>query len=248
MKWKDPLDNYTLHIPANTHQESAIILPEQASSITIVVGQRASVIVQHIQLVSTEITITLKPYAHVQFTQSLAEEYAYHTTITCYQKEHSSFTFNGNYCYSVDAFLNVFLQGPHAQTMFTCIVNAQNSAQSTFSTLQKHQAPHTTSKFLLKGLLQHHARSTHTGMIHIDTNAHNTYATLQSRYLLLGNHAQAYAQPQLEVLNHEVECFHGSAIGSCNDEDIFYLASRGLDTHYAQQLICNAFLSVSDGL
>jgi Fe-S cluster assembly scaffold protein SufB len=236
------MDNYTLHIPAYTQAQTPIIVPEQAASITIIVGQHASSILHHVQKVSTEITITLEPYAHLQFVQSLAQEYNHQTKVICYQKENSSVIFNGRYCYSIQAMLNFFLLGQQANTNISCIIEGQDSTQSNFNTLQMHQAADTTSAVLLKGLLQDHARSMHTGMIHIDLNAPNSNATLQSRYLLMGNDAQAYAQPQLEVLNHDVACFHGSAIGSCNDDDLFYLASRGLDTKNAQQLICDAFL------
>lgn len=252
MKWKVRLDKlmdtYRLHIPPNTQQNETIFLPEHAPDIDIIVGQHASIMLHHIQQVSTEITIRLKPHARVHFVQTLAQEHNHQTTIICYQEGGSTFIFNGRYDYTINATLNLFLLGQQAHATISCIIDAQDSTQSSFNTLQMHQAPHTSSNFLLKGLLQNHAHSKHTGMIRIDAEAHNSDATLQSRYLLIGNHAQAYTEPQLEVLNKQVSCFHGSAIGSCNDDDLFYLATRGLNKEYAQQLICDAFLSVPDGL
>lgn len=241
MKWKDQLDNYTFNIPAHLQQETPFILPEQATFIDITIGQHASIVIQHAQRTSTQITITLEPYAQLSFSQWLAQENAYQTTIMGYQNHNSTLIFNGIYDYSIDATLTFYLHGQHSQATVICMLDAHNTTQHNFTTFQMHQAPYTTSSFLLKGLLQDKTRSTHQGMIHIDAQAHHTNATLNSRYLLIGNYAQAYTQPQLEVLNNDVECSHGSAIGSCDDNDLFYLATRGLNKKHAQKLICNAF-------
>lgn len=242
MKWKAPLDNYIVHIPAYTKQNNIILLPDQATSIAITIGKHASVTLHHIQRISTNITITLESYAQVNFTQWLAKDNTYFTTMTCHQDHNSTFTFIGQYHYNIDATLTMILHGEYAQAAITCTVNAHNNVKSNLHTTQIHKAPHTTSNLSLKGLLYDHTQSIHKGMIHIDAQAHHTDATLQSRYLLMSNKAQAITEPHLEVLNAQVKCFHASAIGTCSNNDLFYLAVRGINKQSAQQLIADAFL------
>ena len=87
------------------------------------------------------------------------------------------------------------------------------------------------------------ARSVHLGMIHIDEGAQRVQADLSSRYLLLSNQAQAYTVPSLEVLTDDVHCSHASAIGSFDQEQLFYMMSRGLSVSLAKGLLADAFFN-----
>ena len=61
--------------------------------------------------------------------------------------------------------------------------------------------------------------------------------------LLISNDARAVSVPSLEVLTNEVQCFHGSASGRCDDEQLFYLQSRGIDKKQAHRLLLQAFFA-----
>ena len=65
----------------------------------------------------------------------------------------------------------------------------------------------------------------------------------QHRALLLGKNACAQAVPQLEIYADDVKCAHGSAIGFLDQEQMFYLQSRGLDEEQARTLLTTAFLN-----
>ena len=63
----------------------------------------------------------------------------------------------------------------------------------------------------------------------------------QNNNLLLSDDAHVYAKPQLEIYAHNVKCSHGATVGRIDDEQMFYLRSRGINQQDAQQMIIYAF-------
>ena len=61
--------------------------------------------------------------------------------------------------------------------------------------------------------------------------------------LLLSDHARAISVPNIEVLTHEVQCGHGSAIGRLDEEQLWYLQARGLSPNQAEQMLINGFFN-----
>ena len=59
--------------------------------------------------------------------------------------------------------------------------------------------------------------------------------------MILGEEAQVYTKPQLRIDTDDVKCSHGSTIGPFNDEEIFYLRSRGINEKNAKSLLIKAF-------
>jgi Fe-S cluster assembly protein SufD len=111
-----------------------------------------------------------------------------------------------------------------------------------FRTLQDHVAPHTTSELLFKGALDDHARAVYTGLIHIGKEASGVNAFQTNRNVKLSEHAWAESVPNLEIENNDVRCSHASAVGPVDEEQRFYLESRGVQPDVADQLIVLGFL------
>ena len=70
--------------------------------------------------------------------------------------------------------------------------------------------------------------------------------------LLLGRLAEVDTKPQLEIYADDVKCSHGATVGRIDDEQMFYLRSRGIDKQAAQKMIIYAFAAelteaLSDG-
>ncbi len=240
-------DAHVLYVPANSSSDVPVYVPEDVQHIYVIVAESASIILHHKQLSSATLNIYLEPYAQcVLIQRHTTRSVKIDTSIACYQQECSRFDFKGYYCYTIDVDLKLFLQGKSAHAEIALAVDGQDCDKTLFKTAQYHQAPDTTSSLLLKGLLHDNATSTHDGMINIDPQAAGADARLYSRYLLVGSCAQAYARPSLEVLNNDVQCAHGTAIGTCSDEQLFYLMSRALDVEQAKRLLCDAFLGDFD--
>jgi Fe-S cluster assembly protein SufD len=110
-------------------------------------------------------------------------------------------------------------------------------------TLQDHISPHTASDLLYKNALDDRARCTFGGLIRVEPHAHFTDAYQKVRNLLLSDDAEANSMPGLEILADNVRCTHGATSGQINEDEMFYLRSRGIPVPVAQRLIVTGFLN-----
>jgi Fe-S cluster assembly protein SufD len=108
-------------------------------------------------------------------------------------------------------------------------------------TLQEHIAPHTTSDLLYKGVLADRARSVFSGMIRVHPGAQKTDAYQQNRNLLLSDDARADSIPNLEIGANDVRCSHGATVAPLDEDEIFYLESRGISRPEATKIIVDGF-------
>jgi Fe-S cluster assembly protein SufD len=105
-----------------------------------------------------------------------------------------------------------------------------------------HARPHCGSREMYKGVLAGHARGVFNGKIIVRPDAQKTDARQTNRALLLSEHAQINTKPELEIFANDVKCTHGAAVGQLDEEALFYLRSRGLDSAEARALLIRAFL------
>jgi Fe-S cluster assembly protein SufD len=110
-----------------------------------------------------------------------------------------------------------------------------------YNTLQEHAAPNTTSDLLYKGALKDKARSIFSGLIRADRGAQKTNAFQLNRNLVLSEGARADSMPKLEILANDLRCTHGASTSRLNDEQIFYLMSRGLPREIAVRMMVDGF-------
>jgi Fe-S cluster assembly protein SufD len=108
-------------------------------------------------------------------------------------------------------------------------------------TLQDHVAPGTTSNLVFKGAVEGLAQSIYTGLIHIGKQASGVNAFQTNRNIKLSEGAWAHSDPNLEIENNDVKCSHASTIGPVDEEQRFYLESRGIPPQVAERLIVMGF-------
>ncbi|HKQ99500.1 MAG TPA: Fe-S cluster assembly protein SufD [Pyrinomonadaceae bacterium] len=104
-----------------------------------------------------------------------------------------------------------------------------------------HRRPHTTSHQLYKGILDGKSRAVFNGKVFVREGAQATDAQQTNRNLLLSNEARVDTKPQLEIFADDVKCAHGATVGQLEDEELFYLASRGLSVEIARNLLTYGF-------
>src|SRR5579864_4954210 len=121
------------------------------------------------------------------------------------------------------------------------LVFAEGEQQFDYHTLQGHRAPNTRSDLLFKSALDDRSHSAYTGVIIIDRGAQRSDAYQANRNLLLSEGARADTEPKLEIEADDVRCTHGATVGPIDDEQLFYLASRGLDPETGSRLIVEGF-------
>jgi Fe-S cluster assembly protein SufD len=110
-----------------------------------------------------------------------------------------------------------------------------------FRTFQEHAAPDTTSDLVYKGAVAGRSRSVYTGLIRVDEGARGTNAQQTNRNLKLSDDAWAESVPNLEIRNNDVRCSHASAVGPVDEEQRWYVESRGVPTNIAERLIVAGF-------
>lgn len=108
-------------------------------------------------------------------------------------------------------------------------------------TAQEHMAPNTTSDLLYKGVVTDQAYSIFSGMIRVHEGAQKTDAYQTNRNLLLSDDAQAHSIPNLEIGANDVRCSHGATIAPIDEDEVFYLQSRGIGRPEATKIIVDGF-------
>lgn len=106
-----------------------------------------------------------------------------------------------------------------------------------------HKVPNARSRQLFKVAMQGEARSSFDGTIEVDRGADGTDANQLCRYLMLNDKVRASAKPQLKIYADDVACAHGATIGQLEDEERFYLVSRGLDPASSSALLVRGFVT-----
>ncbi len=104
-----------------------------------------------------------------------------------------------------------------------------------------HRVPHCTSHQLYKGILDGKSRAVFNGKIFVRVDAQQTNAFQTNRNLLLSPEARVDTKPQLEIYADDVKCSHGATVGQLEEEELFYLLSRGLNTDLARNLLTYGF-------
>jgi len=104
-----------------------------------------------------------------------------------------------------------------------------------------HALPNCLSHQTYKGIVDGKARAVFNGKVFVRENASGTDARQSNKNLLLSNDARVDTKPQLEIFNDDVKCAHGATVGQLEEEELFYLLSRGLNEQLARNLLTYGF-------
>ena len=133
------------------------------------------------------------------------------------------------------------VEGVGANTRQVALYFAGGEQMHDFRTLQDHVAPRTTSDLLFKGAVQDSAKSVYTGLIRIGHEAKGSAAYQTNRNLTLSHGAWAESVPNLDIQTNDVKCSHASTVGPIDEDQLFYLESRGVHPDVAQRLVVLGF-------
>lgn len=104
-----------------------------------------------------------------------------------------------------------------------------------------HVGEHTTSDMLTKGVVKDKARGVYRALTDIEDKARNTTAFQRENTLILSPEARIDAIPGLEIEETEVQAGHAATVGQIDEEELFYLMSRGLTEQAATKLVVDGF-------
>jgi Fe-S cluster assembly protein SufD len=138
---------------------------------------------------------------------------------------------------------HVSLSGRHASALVNAAYMMNGWATLDTTTDIEHKVAETTSNQLIKGVVGGQAKGVFQGKIHIAPNAVKTEGYQLHKALLLTDTAEVDVKPELEIYADDVKCSHGAASGDLDEEQLFYLRSRGIAKDAAKQLLIEAFVN-----
>ena len=138
---------------------------------------------------------------------------------------------------------------PHAECVLKGVYRVADRALQDFHTSIEHDSPHCTSDECFKGVLDGTGKAVFNGRVRVALDAQKTASRQSNHNLLLSDKAEVNTKPQLEILADDVQCSHGTTVGQLDEEQWFYLRTRGIAADLARTLLIQAFtLEISEAI
>lgn len=131
--------------------------------------------------------------------------------------------------------------GQGSSTELTTVYLGSGDQIHDVRTLQDHVAGRTTSDLLCKGAVAERSRSIYTGLIRVRNGAARSDAMQTNHNLVLDASAHADSVPNLDIEENDVRCSHASSVGPVDEDQRYYLESRGISPDRAERLIVLGF-------
>ena len=144
---------------------------------------------------------------------------------------------------SCDVKLDVMLAGEGAEANIYGAYVCGGDERVKISVDMHHDLPHCNSRQLFKGIAGGTSRVDFYGKIIVAQDAQRTEAYQENHNILLTDGAKVDTKPQLEIYADDVKCSHGATIGRLNEEEQFYMRSRGISLEDAKVLQMISFIA-----
>ena len=144
---------------------------------------------------------------------------------------------------SRDLDVRVDLVGEGAQVDVKVLYLCGADEKVNVRTLVHHRAPGCRSTQLINGIAGGSAQVTFNGTIVVAPDAQQTEAYQENHNIVLTPEAKVETKPQLEIYADDVKCSHGATVGQLNEDELFYMRSRGIPEQEAKTLQMLSFLS-----
>ena len=144
---------------------------------------------------------------------------------------------------SADLRFNVELVGEGAEANIYGAYICAGQEKVKIAVDMHHKVPHCNSRQLFKGIAGGSSKVDFYGKIIVAKDAQRTEAYQENHNLLLSDGAKVDTKPQLEIYADDVKCSHGATIGRLNEEEQFYMRSRGITLEDAKVLQMISFVA-----
>ena len=136
---------------------------------------------------------------------------------------------------------DVAVEGKDARSEILSAYLGDGTQVHDIRTLQDHVAPRTTSELLCQGAVAGTSRSVYSGLIRVHRGAVRSDARQTNHNLVLDEGAHADSVPNLDILENDVRCSHASTVGPVDEDQRYYIESRGVAPEMAEGLIVRGF-------
>ena len=104
-----------------------------------------------------------------------------------------------------------------------------------------HEVPHCVSHQKFKNIVNGNSRSSVDGTVIVNQDAQQTYSDQLINNLMLSDNAHADTKPNLMIFADDVKCTHGATVGQLDEDQLFYLKTRGLSEKVAKEMLTKSF-------
>ncbi len=136
---------------------------------------------------------------------------------------------------------NARLAGEHAVVRMNGLFLVAGNQHVDNHTTIDHAVPNCDSYEVYKGILDGRSRGVFNGKVFVHQDAQETDAKQLNKNLMLSPDAMVHTKPQLEIHADQVKCTHGATVGRLDEDQIFYLRTRGLSHDSACNLLTYGF-------
>ena len=137
--------------------------------------------------------------------------------------------------------LHCEMAGREAFTRADAVYLVEGDEHMDMRTVINHRCEQGASHQLFKGIVADRSRAIFNGKIYIGEGAQQVDSSQLNKTLLLSNTAEVDAKPELEIYADDVKATHGATVGQLDEEQVFYLASRGIPVTEAETLLAQGF-------
>lgn len=132
--------------------------------------------------------------------------------------------------------------GGHARLRLDGVYLLAGKRHADLTTAVTHAGLYGETDQLTKGVVRDQARGVFQGRIVVAEGADHTEARMGHHALVLSDHAEVDAKPELEIYADDVSCAHGNTVGALDEEALFYIRQRGIPEAEARALLVEAFV------
>ncbi|MFZ1549095.1 MAG: SufD family Fe-S cluster assembly protein [Microgenomates group bacterium] len=122
------------------------------------------------------------------------------------------------------------------------LFHGKKSEEFKVHTVQHHKSSNSKSNLLIRGVFDDDSKFHYTGLVKIDKKAQKSHAYQKNQNLILSEGVFVESEPFLEIEANDVFCTHGSTTGKINEDQLYYMTSRGVNREEAKKLIVQGFL------
>lgn len=133
------------------------------------------------------------------------------------------------------------LRGKESVGEFYSVAVTKGRQQADTGTKMIHIGEGTRSKIISKGISLGHSSNAYRGLVRIAPTAHNARNFTQCDSLMIGSNSRSFTIPYTEIANETGQIEHEATTGRVSEEELYYLATRGLDPEQASSVIVNGF-------
>ena len=139
--------------------------------------------------------------------------------------------------------LNISLEEENCEAHMFGLYVVHNNGHVDNHTTVDHKVANCYSNEIYKGILDDTSKGVFNGKIYVQPDAQKTNAFQSNKNILLTDTASVNTKPQLEIWADDVSCSHGCTTGQLDEEQLFYLRSRGISKSSAKAMLLHAFVN-----